>query len=208
MPPAEVPTMTHATPMKASGEWAAGSGGPRLSAPSAARVGLWVFMGVVSVLFALFINAYLVRRGHGDWLPLPEPWQLWLNTALLAASSVALQVARVGARRWRRRLLRGGLLAGGALAIAFLGGQWWAWQELLAGNHPFAANPANSFFYLLTALHGLHLLGGLGAWGLTTGRAWWAADPRRARPAVELCATYWHFLFAVWLVLFALLLLT
>lgn len=200
--------MIHATPMKASGEWVAGGEGPRAHAVSAARVGLWVFMGVVSVLFALFINAYLMRMGHDDWLPLPEPALLWLNTALLAGSSVALHVAHVGARRWRRRLAQGGLLVGGALALAFLGGQGWAWQELLAANHLFAANPANSFFYLLTALHGLHLLGGLAAWGLTTARAWRMADAGRARPAVALCATYWHFLFAVWLVLFVLLLLT
>lgn len=196
----------HATPMKATGEWAAGSYGQGLRAASAARLGLGVFMGVVGVLFALFINAYLMRRGHGDWLPLPEPWQLWLNTGLLAGSSVALQAAWRGMRR--RVVLRAGLLVGGALALAFLGGQLWAWRELLLLGYALASNPANSFFYLLTGLHGLHVVGGLMAWGLATSHAWRAGDVAPVRLRVELCALYWHFLLAVWLVLFVLLLLT
>ena len=69
-------------------------------------------------------------------------------------------------------------------------------------------NPANAFFYLITGLHGLHLLGGLVAWGWTSAKVWRGFDIARVRLSVELCTVYWHFLLVVWLVLFALLLFT
>jgi cytochrome c oxidase subunit III len=68
-----------------------------------------------------------------------------------------------------------------------------------------SASAATAFFYLLTAVHGLHVLGGLVAWARASARAWRGTDPARTRLAVELCATYWHFLLAVWVVLYALL---
>ena len=73
---------------------------------------------------------------------------------------------------------------------------------------PRSTNPANGFFYLITGLHGLHLLGGLVAWGRTSDKVWRGFEPAQVRLSVELCAVYWHFLLVVWLVLFALLLLT
>jgi cytochrome c oxidase subunit 3 len=81
-----------------------------------------------------------------------------------------------------------------------------AWRQLDAAGYFVASNPANSFFYLLTAIHGLHVLGGLVALARATGKVWRTADPGRVRLSVELCAVYWHFLLVVWLALFALLL--
>jgi cytochrome c oxidase subunit III len=79
---------------------------------------------------------------------------------------------------------------------------------LVAAGYFVASNPANSFFYVITAVHGLHLLGGLVALGRTIALVWGGAEPDRARLHVELCAAYWHFLLLVWLAFFALLLLT
>lgn len=175
-------------------------------APSpAARLGLWLFMMVVTVLFLQFLHAYIARMDYADWRPLPTPWTAWLNTLLLALGSAALQWARVAARRGWDAGLRAGLLAGGILAFAFLAGQLWLWQQLGELDYRVASNPANSFFYMLTGLHGLHLLGGLVAWGKTATRVWRGAETARVRVSVELCAVYWHFLLAVWLVLFGLL---
>src|SRR6266568_1584560 len=64
---------------------------------------------------------------------------------------------------------------------------------------------SNSFFYLITAMHGLHLMGGLVALGRTTAKVWRGAEMTRVRLSVELCAIYWHFLLLIWLVLFGLL---
>ncbi|MGH8055811.1 MAG: cytochrome c oxidase subunit 3, partial [Candidatus Entotheonellia bacterium] len=156
----------------------------------------------------LFISAYAMRMTMGDWSPMPKPGLLWLNTAVLIVTSVAMQWTRAAANRGQVDGVRIGLMAGGVLTFAFLAGQLVVWQQLNASGYFVTANPANSFFYLLTALHGLHLLGGLVAWGRTTARVWRGAEVGEVRLSVELCTVYWHYLLLVWLVLFALLLST
>jgi cytochrome c oxidase subunit 3 len=173
----------------------------------AAKIGLGVFLAVVGSLFALFTLAYSMRMHLGDWRPLPVPTLLWINTGVLVLSSLALHQAQLAAGRGEARRMRAGLLAGGGLTLAFLGGQLLAWRQLIEAGYFAASNPANAFFYLLTAAHGLHLLGGMVALGRTVAMTR-AGDrePEAARLSVELCAMYWHFLLLVWLVLFGLLL--
>lgn len=178
-----------------------------LSRP-AAKTALGVFLAVATSLFALFISAYAMRMHLGDWQPLPEPMLLWWNTALLAVTSVAMQRTVIAARREDGGGVRTGLIAGGALTLVFLAGQVVAWRQLSAAGYFLTTNPANGFFYLLTAVHGLHVLGGLVAWGRTASRVWRGAHVASVRLSVELCAIYWHFLLVVWLVVFALLLST
>jgi cytochrome c oxidase subunit 3 len=176
-----------------------------------AKIGLWVLLAVVTSLFGLFISAYYMRmeHAHGDWTPLAVPRQLWVNTALLVLSSAAMEWARGGARRAQMDRLRTGLTAGGVLAWAFLAGQLLAWRQLSASGYFVASNPAVAFFYLLTAVHGLHLLGGLFVWGKTVFRmARPGVELVDLRLSVELCTVYWHYLLLVWLVLFAVLLST
>jgi cytochrome c oxidase subunit 3 len=101
--------------------------------------------------------------------------------------------------------VRNGLIASGVLTFAFLVGQVVVWKQLSAAGYFLATSAATAFFYLLTAVHGLHVLGGLVAWVRTSARAWRDTDAARIRLGVELCAIYWHFLLAVWVVLFAVL---
>ena len=191
----------------------------QLGGPAAARVGLWVFLGVVTSFFALFITAYLMRMNPEvakgvvlrDWRPVTEPPVLWLNTALLLAGSLGMQLASNALQQGQLARARRGLLAGGVFAAAFLAGQWLAWRQLQAAGVYLAGNPANAFFYVLTGLHGLHLLGGLVVWGravreLSPARA--AVGTGAAQRIVALCTVYWHYLLLVWLVLFGLLLIT
>jgi cytochrome c oxidase subunit 3 len=175
------------------------------SSPPAAKIGLGVFLAVVGSLFALFISAYSMRMTMVDWRALPIPRLLWFNTAVLVLSSVALQGAQVAARRNDMNGVIVGLCAGGASAVTFLVGQLLAWRELSIAGYFLASNPANSFFYLITAVHGLHLMGGLVALGRTTAKVWHGAPVTEVRLSVELCAIYWHFLLLVWLVLLGLL---
>ena len=172
------------------------------------KVGLGVFLAVATSLFALLISAYFMRMAGADWTTLAVPRGLWLNTGALILSSIAMQWTRSAARRGRIDRVRIGLIAGGVFTICFLAGQLWVWQQLNASGYLVAANPANAFFYLLTALHGLHLLGGLWVWGKTTARLGRGAAVGEIRLSVELCTVYWHYLLLVWLVLFALLLST
>lgn len=175
---------------------------------SKTQLGLRVFLAVVTVLFSLIVVAYVARMGLGDWRTLPVPGVLWWNTAALLISSAAMHWATIAARNGRIRATRIGLLGGGIFACAFLVGQLWAWQELRGAGYFATSTPAASFFYLITALHGLHLLGGLVAWGKTTGDLLLGAPLARVRLSVDLCAVYWHYLLAAWLVLFGLMLST
>lgn len=170
----------------------------------AAGTALWLFIAVASVLFTLFIVAYAMRMDQApDWAPIAMPWQLWLSTALLVAGSAlmhgAARTAEARQPQWMRLLLIGGGLA----AVAFLGSQLWGWQLLIDRRVMLGGNPASSFFYVLTALHGLHVLGGLVAWSVA---AQALALPRGELPAaawrIRLCARYWHFLLLLWGALF------
>jgi cytochrome c oxidase subunit 3 len=173
-----------------------------------AALGLRVFLLVVTVLFSLFVIAYSDRMLFTDWRAMPEPWLLWPNTLMLILASLAFHGATISARRGRLDDLRTRLWVAGAFSTAFLVGQALVWQELFALGYFAAANPANAFFYVLTALHGLHLLGGLGALGWTMGKIYRGVELDEARQSVDLCAVYWHFLLVVWLVVFGLLLFT
>jgi len=179
----------------------------------AARIGLWTFLGVITSLFALFIAAYHMRMmdgmQHGDWIHFPVPKLLWVNTAVLMLASVAMQWARGAAEREALEALLGRLVLGGVLTGAFLVGQLLAWREVRDSAFFSPANPAIAFFYVLTAVHGLHLLGGLAVWARTVGRLT-IRDGRAldVRLIVGLCAVYWHYLLVVWLVLFCLMLST
>jgi cytochrome c oxidase subunit III len=164
------------------------------------KIGLGIFLAVVGSLFALFISAYAMRMQLPDWRMVPMPRILWLNTAMLVLSSLALHGAKNAAGRGAMPELRLGLLAAGISALAFLSGQLLAWRQLTGEGYLLAANPANAFFYVLTGMHGLHLLGGLVALGRTTEKAWRETTAEPLRLSVELCATYWHFMLLVWLV--------
>nr|WP_249794727.1 cytochrome c oxidase subunit 3 [Bradyrhizobium sp. Oc8] len=179
-------------------------GGDAMTWP-AAKIGLGVFLAVAGSLFVLFISAYSMRMNAVDWRALPVPRLLWINTGVLVVSSVALQWSSVAARRHDADGVMAGLLTGGVSAVLFLAGQLLAWQQLNAAGYFVASNPANSFFYLLTAVHGLHLTGGLVALGRTSAKVWRSAEIADTRLSVELCAIYWHFLLLVWLVLLGLL---
>ena len=170
------------------------------------QVGLGAFLAVATSLFALLISAYHMRMVEADWTTLTLPRVLWLNTGVLILASVAMQWTRVAARRGQRDSVKKGLVAGGACTFAFLAGQLWAWQQLNASGHFTSANPAYAFFVLLTALHGMHLLGGLCVWARATARALRGVAVGKVRLSVELCTVYWHYLLLVWAVLFAVLL--
>lgn len=187
--------------------------GGLVSQPSA-KIGLGVFLAVATSLFTLFITAYMMRMKLVDWNPLPEPDLLWINTGLLVFSSLALHRARNAVRRRNLAGVRTGLLAAGVCAFGFMMGQLWAWQLLVDSGYLVSGNPANSFFYLITGLHGIHVLGGMYVWGRTSLKlernlsSEHAEDLDRIGLSVELCSVYWHYLLLVWLVLFGVLLYT
>jgi cytochrome c oxidase subunit III len=170
--------------------------------------GLISFLAVATSLFALFISAYAMRMHMGDWDPVSEPKLLWVNSGLLVLASVVYQWTRGAAVRGQTVRLKPGLTVAGLFTFLFLAGQLIAWMQLNASGHYVSSNPANAFFYMLTAAHGLHLLGGLWVWARSMIRVFAGAEADTVRLSIELCTVYWHYLLLVWVVLFALLLST
>lgn len=171
-------------------------------------IGLTTFLAVAASIFALFVSAYTIRMDEPDWRPVAEPVLLWANSAILILASIAYHWTRNAAVNGVNERLKPGLMAAGALTIAFLVGQLIAWAQMNAAGYYLDTNPANAFFYVLTAVHGIHMLGGLWVWARSTMKVWTGADADSVRLSIELCTVYWHFLLLVWIVLFGLLLST
>jgi cytochrome c oxidase subunit 3 len=168
--------------------------------------GMTVGLGGILMFFMALVSAYIVRKGipNADWRPLTVPRILWLNTAILIASSFALVRARrcfrasdeQGFRHWW------GLTT--VLGVFFLIGQLIAWRQLAAAGLFLSTNPSSSFFYVFTAAHGLHLLGGV----LALSSIMFRPTHRLTRStATEVASMYWHFMDGLWVFLFLLFLL-
>ena len=142
---------------------------------------------------------------------MPEPFLLWFNTLILLISSIlfitTLNLLQI---KMNLKLLKKRLLIIGFLALLFLIGQFLVWLQLIGLGYYVSSNPANAYFYVFTGLHGLHLMGGLIYWMVTIKKVWITSDIviANVKHTVELCGIYWHFLFAVWVILFGLMLFT
>ena len=175
---------------------------------SKGKLGLRYIMVVSSIFFSLFIVTYSDRLVYSDWQKMPEPFLLWFNTLILFISSAFFISTQIAAKNNQFEKVKQKLLIIGYLALAFLLGQLLVWIQLINLGYYVSTNPANAYFYVFTALHGLHLIGGLVYWIMTIRKVWITSDivVANAKHTVELCAIYWHFLLAVWVVLFGLML--
>ena len=178
-------------------------------APAPSSTAIWVVLAAIAMTFAAFTSALIVRQGSSlDWRHLTLPRVLYLNTLVLLASSVTLEIARqriavfmggprtldLNPSRWLYITL--------FLGLVFVAGQYAAWLQLRSEGLYLATNPASSFFYLLTAVHGLHVLGGLG--GLTyVIRKLHRVVLRRS--TLDTFSRYWHFMGILWVYLLLLL---
>jgi cytochrome c oxidase subunit 3 len=160
--------------------------------------------GIVMFFMAL-TSSFLVRKGLGDdWVSFALPRVLWANTLVLLASSGAIQFARARLRSGDTEGFRRWWAITTALGALFLAGQFAAWRQLAAQGVFLATNPSSSFFYLLTALHGLHLLGGIVGLFYVAYRPWQRSRITQST-AADLVSIYWHFMDGLWIFLFALL---
>ena len=175
---------------------------------SHAQVFLYLLLTVVTILFLFLTNAYVFRMNFEDWQPLPVPSLLWVNTCSLVVASMGMGWATRAAKTNNKNNLKIGLFVGGLFALFFLTGQFLAWQQLIAYGYFVAANPANTFFYLITALHGLHISGGIVAWIVITKKSWKTDAVQSAAARVSLLATYWHYLLLIWVMMLGLFLST
>ena len=170
------------------------------------RLGLWMFLATVTMLFAGFTSAYIVRRSGSDWRGISLPSILWLNTIVLAGSSLAVEAARWSGSRGRWVASSAAFGAAIVLGVGFLGGQILAWRQLMAAGVYLPTNPHSSFFYMLTGAHAVHVVAALAVlvWGGVRTWTGGSRDPRGWAAMMGICRTFWHYLGAVWVYLFLL----
>jgi cytochrome c oxidase subunit 3 len=187
--------------------WGGGGDGSdgRGSSRRASFTGLFVLLAASLMVFAAFTSAFVVRRGlSDDWTSMPKPPILWANTVVLLASSIVLDFARRALKNRDRSKFNLWWSVATGLGILFLIGQAWAWRELRDAGVFIATNPASSFFYVLTASHAFHLLGGVAALVYVDVQALRLQLGPAKRTAIDVSAIFWHFLDGLWVYLMVL----
>lgn len=192
--------------------WLVDAGEAPLVTPAtpAAKLALRVMLVVISVFFILIFVTFIERSQYQDFRALAgEPWQpftdsirLWVNTAVLLLASLAMHQAVRYLHREQTLAMRYALAGGALAALVFLVLQVSVWQYLVRLGYGVSDNPANSYYFMLTALHALHLVGGLVALSRVFLHLLRGESGDRMAVAIQACATYWHYLFILWLVLF------
>ncbi len=166
---------------------------------------LWLLIMSIVMMFAAFTSAYIVRREEGNWLEFDLPDGLLVNTVIIVLSSIAMQWAYVSAKKDNLNSLKISLLATFTLGMIFLVGQWNVWGDLVMNKIFFGgptANPSGSFMYVLTGVHGFHLITGLIFLIIVLISAFQYRVHAKNLLRLELCTTYWHFLGALWVYLY------
>jgi cytochrome c oxidase subunit 3 len=172
------------------------------------QIGTWVLLTAIIMLFAGLSSAYIVLRGVPSWQNIELPSLLWPNTAILLLSSLAIELSRRAIRRNDIQSMKRWLTVGGVLGFGFLAGQLAAWRQLVNAGVYLPSTQQSSFFYILTGLHGLHLLGGIVALGIVLVMALKNRLNAFRYEPLSLAATYWHVMDAIWIYLFLMLLLS
>ena len=170
-----------------------------------------IIFGVSTVLFSLIVTGYLYSIPAGqDTQYLLKPNLLWINTFILLLVTYFFNRVTKDLKKNFFTKVKKNLLIVGILSYIFLFGQILFWFQLMENGNYVSTNNYFSSFYIFTTLHGLHLLGGLVYWNMTIKKVWHSSEIilSKAKHSVELCAIYWHFLLAVWIVLFGLMLFT
>jgi len=182
-------------------------GSKRKATLDAYKLGMWLGVGGITMLFAALTSAYVVRFGeaqaNNEWAIFSLPRVIWVSTIILIASSVTFELARRALKNGNTQAFGSWIAITAVLGIGFLAGQLMAWQQLRAQNVFISSDPHSGFFYVLTGTHGVHLICGvLGLLFVAIRRNRYSAT---SRTAVEVTAIYWHFMDGLWVYLFLLL---
>ena len=175
------------------------------------RLAMWLGLVSVSMLFVAMTSAYVLRYYTSqssrtpDWKPLKVPSALWMTTGIILLSSVTIELARRALRSNHYQLFRAMILSTILLGAIFIIGQLIGWQQLVEQGVYLYSNSHSSFFYILTALHGMHLMGGLLALTYVSIPALRMRITTKNRHIVEITTVYWHFMDGLWVYLFGLL---
>jgi len=170
------------------------------------KILLWLSMVSMVMMFAGLTSGYIVRQAEGNWFQFELPPIFYISTAFILVSSLSMQWALMGVKKNNFGQLRAGLMITLGLGLAFTFTQFVAWSKLVGIGVYFTGNPSGSFLYVITALHLVHLVGGMLYLMLVTTRSIQGKYNKENYLPVELCAIFWHFLDGLWIYLFLFLL--
>jgi len=171
------------------------------------KFAMWLFIASVTMLFASLTSAYIVRQAEGNWLYFELPALLYWSCGIIVLSSVSMQMAYWAAKKDLLERVKSLVSVTAFLGVAFLICQLLAWGQLVENSVYLVGNPSGSFLYILTGLHGLHLVSAIVYLFILLVAAYRFKVHSRSLAQIEMCATYWHFLGGLWLYLFIFLLL-
>lgn len=174
------------------------------------KFALWLFLVTIIMIFASLTSYYIVRKSEGAWLEFDLPNYFWINSLIIILSSAAMHWAYYSAKKDDFQRLKLAMLLTTLLGLGFLVGQYFAWEALYQGGIVFAgkhSNAAGSLIYVLSGLHGLHVIGGVIFLLVVATNSVMLKIHSKNLTQIEMCATYWHFLGALWIYLFVFLLL-
>jgi cytochrome c oxidase subunit III len=171
------------------------------------KFGMWLFMVTVFMVFAALSSAYIVRRAEGNWTFFELPTLFWVNTVVMLISSATLHWAYLSAKRDNLESVKIATIITTILGLGFMVGQYFAWTELVTNSIHLVGNPSGSFVYIISGLHGAHVLGGVIYLLILLSSTQRGLVHSKSLNQIEMCATYWHFLGGLWLYLFLFLLL-
>jgi len=167
------------------------------------KFALWAACASMIMLFLALTSAYIVRKGQGNWLEFELPSMFYWRTGIIVMSIVALQLSYRAFKNKNTTLYRGGMLFAFILGLAFLVTQYQGWLAMELMGISLETNPSGSFIYVISALHALHILGGIGVLSVALMHAFGlkhrVTSKRKLR--FELSLTYWHFVGVLWIYL-------
>ncbi len=180
----------------------------RKFSPAVYRIAMWVVLAAIVMMFAAMSAVYMVLVAGAERQQIAVPRMFFVSTVLIVASSVTFEVARRRLKDGQPKAYTQWLTPTLALGVAFLGTQLLAWRELKAQGVYLAGNPRSSFFYLFTAVHGAHLLGGMIAllYLVLKGQISKSMESERTQASADVVSRYWHAMDGLWIWLFMLLL--
>lgn len=172
------------------------------------KFALWLFIVTIFMIFAALTSAYIVRRADGNWLIFELPNLFLVTTCIILVSSGTMHWAYRAVKKDNLEAAKLAIVITTVLGISFLAGQFLAWGELVKNSIHLVGNPSGSFVYIISGLHGLHIVGGVVFLIVVLISIFQYKVHSKNLLRVEMCATYWHFLDGLWLYLFVFLLLT
>jgi cytochrome c oxidase subunit 3 len=171
------------------------------------KFALWIFLVTVIMIFAALTSAYIVRQSDGNWMLFELPNLFLATTGIILVSSATMHWAYLSVKKDNLEAAKLAVALTTILGISFLIGQYLAWGELVKNSVYLVGNPSGSFVYIISGLHGVHIVGGIIFLLIVFVSIFKLKAHSKNLLRVEMCATYWHFLGGLWLYLFVFLLL-